>query len=270
MNKMEEMRELKEGIKEMKGTKEMKKRFTAGLTLALFMAAFLAVCGCGEKEKSVTEAQNPDTAVQAEIQTEKVLEEPQEAEEIPEKEPLQEKEEIPVTEETDWSGYFDGLNGAAVLYWPSENRYQIYNAELDRLQYGNCDISDWEGRLNTNNSNRALTGFWIESSLKISPKEQTEVMERIFGRDSEYSAETQQDLMDVMLVTEQNDSAAAVYGKTGMGKDRGITVDAWFTGFADTADGRVCFCVYLGETEGREVTSAGAREIALKLLADYE
>ena len=82
----------------MKGTKEMKKRFTAGLTLALFMAAFLAVCGCGEKEKSVTEAQNPDTAVQAEIQTEKVLEEPQEAEEIPEKEPLQEKEEIPASE----------------------------------------------------------------------------------------------------------------------------------------------------------------------------
>ena len=44
--------------------------------------------------------------------------------------------------------------------------------ELDKLQYGNCDISDWEGRLNTNNSNRALTGFWIESSLMISPKEQ--------------------------------------------------------------------------------------------------
>ena len=50
--------------------------------------------------------------------------------------------------------------------------------ELDKLQYGNCDISDWEGRLNTNNNNRALTGFWIESSLLISPKEQVEVMEQ--------------------------------------------------------------------------------------------
>lgn len=50
-----------------------------------------------------------------------------------------------------------------------------------KLQYGNCDISDWEGRLNTNNDNRALTGFWLEASLLISPKEQTEVMERIFG-----------------------------------------------------------------------------------------
>lgn len=25
---------------------------------------------------------------------------------------------------------------------------------LDALRYGNCDISDWEGSLNTNNSNR--------------------------------------------------------------------------------------------------------------------
>ncbi len=56
----------------------------------------------------------------------------------------------------------------------------LMQAELDRLMYGNCDISDWEGRLNTNNNNRALTGFWIESSLTISPKEQTEVMERIY------------------------------------------------------------------------------------------
>lgn len=56
---------------------------------------------------------------------------------------------------------------------------------LDKLDYGNCDISDWEGRQNTNNSNRALTGFWIESSLKIAPKEQVDVMECIFGGNSD-------------------------------------------------------------------------------------
>lgn len=75
--------------------------------------------------------------------------------------------------------------------------------ELDKLQYGNCDISDWEGRLNTNNDNRALTGFWIESSLMISPKEQVEVMERIFGEKSDYSEETQNELKKVMLVSEK-------------------------------------------------------------------
>ena len=40
----------------------------------------------------------------------------------------------------------------------------LMQEQLDKLQYGNCDISDWEGRLNTNNSNPALTGFWIEWS----------------------------------------------------------------------------------------------------------
>ena len=149
------------------------------------------------------------------------------------------KEKEPETkiEEKDWSDDFAGLNGAAVIYEPEENRYQIYNQdlaktrrspcstfkiissltalengvidpdhsvrewsgeqfwnsgwnqdisfeeafrvscvwyfreviddigkermqkELDKLSYGNCDISDWEGRQNTNNNNRALTGI---------------------------------------------------------------------------------------------------------------
>lgn len=67
--------------------------------------------------------------------------------------------------------------------------------ELDKLQYGNSDILDWKGRLNINNNNRALTGFWIESSLKISPKEQVEVMERIFGENLDYSETTQKALL---------------------------------------------------------------------------
>lgn len=98
--------------------------------------------------------------------------------------------------------------------------------ELEKLQYGNCDISDWEGSLNTNNNNRALTGFWIESSLRISPKEQTEVMERIFGGNSDYSEETRNQLKQVMLVPEQDRAALSIYGKTGMGKTNGVVVDA--------------------------------------------
>lgn len=253
----------------------------------------------------------------------------------------------PVVKDVNWSNYFDGLNGAAVIYNPSENCYQIYNQELafeqrspcstfkiisslialeneiikvndstrlwsgetfwnenwnkdinfeeafhtscvwyfrevineigvdlmqiklDKLQYGNCDISDWEGRLNTNNNNRALTGFWIESSLKISPKEQVEVMERIFGNHPEYSVEAQNQLKQVMLVSEQNETDALIYGKTGMGKEQGVVVDSWFTGFFDINSQRMYFCIYLGETSGANVSSTKAKDIALKIIADY-
>ena len=253
----------------------------------------------------------------------------------------------PETVSADWSEYFNGLNGAAVVYDVSSRRYTMYNGdfalarrspcstfkiisslialengilepenstrewsgeifwnedwnkdidfseafrtscvwyyrqviddigqdmmqeELNKLQYGNCDISDWEGRLNTNNNNRALTGFWIESSLMISPKEQVEVMERIFGDNSDYSEETLNELKQVMLVSEQEQTDISIYGKTGMGKAEGKVVDAWFTGFAEGTEGKLYFCVHLGRTDGMNVSSSGAKEIAIQIVSDY-
>lgn len=141
--------------------------------------------------------------------------------------------------------------------------------ELNRLSYGNCDISDWSGHLNTNNSNPALTGFWIESSLLISPMEQAEVMERIFGEHTVCSEETQHQLEQVMRLADQEETGLSVYGKTGMGKTDGAVVDAWFTGFADDADRRIYFCVYMGKTDNQKVSSARAKETAVKIIADY-
>lgn len=265
----------------------------------------------------------------------------------PAAEPIQQPEAEPETIEKDWSAYFDGLSGAAVVYDPAALRFEVYNEELartrrspcstfkiissltaletgiiepgdsvrrwsgevfwnekwnrdidfpeafrescvwyfrevideigpermqeelERLAYGNGDLSDWEGRQNTNNNNRALTGFWVESSLMISPREQTEVMERIFGKKSPYSQETQSRLREVMLVEGQTQTDFSVYGKTGMGKLAGEVVDAWFVGFAQSEGKTVYFCVYLGQTEEKEVTSARAKEIAIRLVSDY-
>ena len=262
-------------------------------------------------------------------------------------EPAEEPATEPETVCVDWSGYFNGLNGTAVVYDASEGQYTVYNQELaetrrppcstfkiisslialenkiiipenstrtwsgeifwnedwnrdinfseafrtscvwyfrqvvddigkermqrelDKLRYGNCDISDWEGRLNINNNNRALTGFWIESSLMISPREQVEVMERIFGSGSDYSEETRNELKKVMRLPEQEKSGISVYGKTGLGVTDGITVDAWFTGFAERAEGKVYFCVRLGRTDGMDVSSTLAKEIAMKIVSDY-
>ena len=141
--------------------------------------------------------------------------------------------------------------------------------ELNKLQYGNCDISDWNGELNTNNNNPALTGFWIESSLLISPKEQVEVMERIFGDNTNYSEKTRNQLEQVMLLSEFDGANISIYGKTGMGMSYGVVVDAWFTGFADASDKRIYFCVYLGETDDKDVSSTKAREIAANIVSAY-
>lgn len=72
-----------------------------------------------------------------------------------------------------------------------------------------------------------------------------------------------------MKVELEDVQAVSVYGKTGMGKAKGVTVDAWFTGFAEHERGPVYFCVYLGETQGRVVSSTMAREIAVRMIGDY-
>lgn len=305
--------------------------------LLFFLVLFVSGCsGRNENRADESPAEKLESASESVITLETVP---------PEPEP--DEAEAAVTEEN-WEHYFDGINGAAVIYDPAESSYHIYNQEmaltqrspcstfkiisslialengmivpgdsvrewsgeifwnedwnrdigfedafrtscvwyyrkvideigknamqeeLNRLHYGNCDISDWEGKLNTNNHNRALTGFWIESSLKISPKEQAEIMERIFGDGSVYSQETQDSLKQVMLLTEVSSTEAMIYGKTGMGKASGVTVDAWFTGFADMDDKRVYFCIYLGETEGKDVSSTKAKEIAVEMIADLE
>lgn len=139
---------------------------------------------------------------------------------------------------------------------------------LEELKYGNCDISDWEGKLNLNNSNRDLTGFWIESSLRISPKVQTEVLNRIFGADSSYTKENIGLLKEVMY-TDHGDSLISIYGKTGMGVKDGQCIDAWFVGMFEVNERNTYFAVRLDDPEKEIVSSKKAKEIAIRIIDDY-
>ena len=67
--------------------------------------------------------------------------------------------------------------------------------------------------------------------------------------------------------------AAVVYDATNrrytMGKAEGVVVDAWFTGFAESTEGNIYFCVHLGRTDGMNVSSPRAKEIAIQIVSDY-
>lgn len=94
-------------------------------------------------------------------------------------------------------------------------------------------------------------------------------MERIFSDKLGYSNKTQKELKQVMLVSKQERTDISIYGKTGMGKAEGIVVDAWFTGFAESTEGNLYFCVYLGRTDSMNVSSSLAKEIAIQIVSDY-
>ena len=130
--------------------------------------------------------------------------------------------------------------------------------ELTQLEYGNCDISEWDG--SDVNPMPDLNGFWLGSSLKISPLEQVQVLKTIFEGESLYSAEDVALLKEIMLVSEDT---KRIYGKTGSGPDG----EAWFVGFAEENGERIYFAIYLNDnTQANNVSGSTAKEIALDIM----
>ena len=131
--------------------------------------------------------------------------------------------------------------------------------QLRALSYGNADCSQWQG--SGKNPQADLNGFWLDSSLKISPAEQVAVLERIFSSQSLYSAEEVAVLQEIMRTEAQG--PRQIYGKTGTGYGG----EGWFVGFQEEHGKRVYFAVYLSDQD-RGTTGADAKEVALALLED--
>ena len=96
---------------------------------------------------------------------------------------------------------------------------------LEELQYGNIDISEWNG--SNANSLPELNGFWLESSLKISPLQQVNVLNYIFGGENNYNLKSIETLKRIMYLSEIENGS--LYGKTGTG----TSGNAWFIGYIE-------------------------------------
>ncbi len=247
--------------------------------------------------------------------------------------------EIPVeTHKTvDYSEYFQGINGCAVIYDEFSNTYSLYNKEqcetevsplstfkiisalaglengvladesskmeysgakypidswnsdltlkeafetsciwyfrqvvdmvgqenihtmLKEIQYGNCDISEWTG--SGMNSLPDLNGFWIESSLKISPIQQVTTLNYIFENENPFNVENLDELRNIMYIAELDHGS--LYGKTGSGTGG----NAWFVGFIEESGNRIYFAVYLEDMQNKDIVSGNkAKEIAISIL----
>ena len=128
--------------------------------------------------------------------------------------------------------------------------------ELTALDYGNCNISEWAG--SGINPGEELNGFWLASSLKISPYGQVRVLSDIFEGRTGFSPEHVKIVKNIMSA-----DGGGIYGKTGTGTKG----QAWFVGFSESEEKRTYFAVYLEDTDNREqVSSKKAKEIALKII----
>lgn len=131
--------------------------------------------------------------------------------------------------------------------------------QLKALDYGNCDISQWNG--SGINPQEELNGFWLDSSLKISPLGQVKVLAELFEGKAAFRDENIEILKGIMLVAESD--TYKIYGKTGSGS----AGKAWFVGFKEKDERNEYFAVCLDDEENKDrISGNAAKEIALDIM----
>lgn len=124
-------------------------------------------------------------------------------------------------------------------------RMQTY---LDAIDYGNRDISG------------GLTQFWLQSSLRISAREQVDVLRRLYAGDLPVAVENVAVVKKNLTLSDED--GVRFLGKTG---SDGVRL-GWFVGSVERDDNRYFFAVNL-EGDGN-ATGTAARGVAEGILRE--
>ncbi|WP_373512949.1 penicillin-binding transpeptidase domain-containing protein [Persicitalea sp.] len=133
-----------------------------------------------------------------------------------------------------------------------EEKYHDY---LKALSYGNEDISG------------GLTLFWLGSSLKISPKNQLEVLQKIQAETAPFSARTYRIGKEIMV--EEKTDTYTLRAKTGWADTKPTHV-GWYVGYVETKGNVYFFATRLYQPDARQSDRFGSqrKEITRKILGD--
>lgn len=136
-----------------------------------------------------------------------------------------------------------------------EEKMQDY---LNKINYGNRDISG------------GITKFWLQSSLKISPREQVDILRKFYDYQLPFSKRNIDIVKKIIVLSEDN--GAKLSGKTGSGSkpDSDKYINGWFVGYVEKDMDVYIFATNI-EANGTSDKNAGgqeAKEITLKILKD--
>lgn len=123
---------------------------------------------------------------------------------------------------------------------------------IRQIGYGNEDLSG------------DASAFWLESSLKISPVEQVELLTRLYTDGLGFSSEHVRTVLDSIRLSSSEDGT--LYGKTGTGRVDGQDVNGWFVGFFENSDNAFFFAANIRGDQNAAGSSAA--QITVSILSD--
>ena len=167
-----------------------------------------------------------------------------------------------------WNGEsypFEAWNADQTLQSAMNSSVNWYFQSVDE-QLGTADLYHYIRKIGYGNENVSgdLSTYWMESSLKISPIEQVELLIELHYSGFGFAPENVKTVKDAICLSSSD--AGTFYGKTGTGRVDGQDINGWFVGFAETADNTYFFATNIKSDSG--AAGSNAAEITMSILSD--
>ena len=167
-----------------------------------------------------------------------------------------------------WNGEnypFEAWNADQTLQSAMASSVNWYFQSVDE-QLGTTSVYDYIKEIGYGNKNMSgdFSTYWMESSLKISPIEQVELLTKLQNNSFGFAPENINAVKDAICLSSSD--AGTFYGKTGTGRVNGQDVNGWFIGYIETADNTYFFATNIGADS--DATGGNATEITMSILSD--
>ena len=167
-----------------------------------------------------------------------------------------------------WNGEnypFEAWNADQTLQSAMASSVNWYFQSVDE-QLGTASVYDYIKKIGYGNKNMSgdFSTYWMESSLKISPIEQVELLTKLQNNSFGFAPENINAVKDAICLSSSD--AGTFYGKTGTGRVDGQDVNGWFIGYIETADNTYFFATNIGADS--DATGGNATEITMSILSD--
>ena len=167
-----------------------------------------------------------------------------------------------------WNGEsypFEAWNADQTLQSAMASSVNWYFQSVDE-QLGTTSVYDYIKKIGYGNKNMSgdFSTYWMESSLKISPIEQVELLTQLQNNNFGFAPENINAVKDSICISSSD--AGSFYGKTGTGRVNGQDVNGWFIGYIETADNTYFFATNIGADSN--ATGSNATEITMSILSD--
>ena len=167
-----------------------------------------------------------------------------------------------------WNGEsypFEAWNADHTLQSAMASSVNWYFQSVDE-QLGTTSVYDYIKKIGYGNENMSgdFSTYWMESSLKISPIEQVELLTQLQNNSFGFAPENINAVKNAICLSSSD--AGTFYGKTGTGRVDGQDVNGWFIGYIETVDNTYFFATNIGA--GSDATGGNATEITMSILSD--